>query len=72
MPIVQNPTGLSMSQKTKRKILGLAHFYDFYVIEDDYCSGILYDEVESAPLKAYDRDDRVIYIRSLSHMFVSG
>lgn len=72
MPIVQNPTGLSMSEEVRHRVLGLAHFYDFYIIEDDYCSGIMYERGDFTPLKAFDRDDRVIYIRSLSHMFVSG
>lgn len=41
-------------------------------MEDDYISGLCYQEKSPIPLKAYDTDDRVIYIRSLSKIFMPG
>lgn len=72
MPNIQNPTGISYTKANCRRLMGLARFYNAYVLEDDYISGLSYQEKRPIPLKAYDTDDRVIYIRSLSKIFIPG
>ncbi|MDS0526384.1 PLP-dependent aminotransferase family protein [Clostridium sp. SHJSY1] len=73
MSYFQNPTGISYSLEKKKKIIKLAKKYDFYIIEDDYLSELIYDEgVEYMPFKWLDRDDRVIYIKSFSKIFLPG
>ncbi len=72
MPNIQNPTGISYSKKVCRRLMGLARYYDTYVLEDDYISGLSYQDTAPIPLKAYDTDERVIYIRSLSKIFMPG
>lgn len=72
MPNIQNPTGISYTKANCRRLMGLARFYNAYVLEDDYISGLYYQEKPPIPLKAYDTDDRVIYIRSLSKIFMPG
>lgn len=72
MPNIQNPTGISYSHSTCRRLMGLARYYDACVIEDDYISSLHYGKATPIPLKAYDSDDRVIYIRSLSKLFMPG
>ena len=72
MPNIQNPTGISYSKAVCHRLLGLAHHYDTYILEDDYISGLCYKNTLPIPLKAYDNDDRVIYIRSLSKIFMPG
>lgn len=73
MSYFQNPTGISYSLEKKKRILELAEIYDFYIIEDDYLSELIYeDSIEYIPFKWLDRNDRVIYIKSFSKIFLPG
>ncbi len=73
MSYFHNPTGVSYSYEKKIKILELAEKYDFYIIEDDYLSELIYNEnLEHLPFKSLDLNDRVIYIKSFSKVFLPG
>ena len=72
MPNVQNPTGITYSKAKKRKLLGLARHYGAYILEDDSLSGLYYQTENTKPIKTYDQDERVIYILSLSKLFMPG
>lgn len=73
MSYFQNPTGISYSLEKKKRLLELAEKYDFYIIEDDYLSELIYDKsVEYIPFKCLDNNDRVIYIKSFSKIFLPG
>ncbi|WP_123054289.1 PLP-dependent aminotransferase family protein [Clostridium sp. JN-1] len=73
MTYFQNPTGISCSRQKKEQLLRLADIYDFYIIEDDYLSELIYDKnIEYASLKSLDKNDRVIYIKSFSKIFLPG
>ncbi|GAA0177309.1 PLP-dependent aminotransferase family protein [Clostridium sediminicola] len=73
MPYFQNPTGVTYSIEKKKRILELAEIYDFFVIEDDYLSDIIYnDKIKYNSLKSMDKNDRVIYIKSFSKIFLPG
>ncbi len=71
MPNFQNPTGISYSDESKRKILNLAEKYDFYIIEDDYTNEINYGNKVTS-LKSLDDYKRVIYIKSFSKILMPG
>ncbi|GIM28625.1 GntR family transcriptional regulator [Clostridium polyendosporum] len=73
MSYFQNPTGISYSYEKKKEILRLAKEYDFYIIEDDYLSELVYDEnIKYTTFKNIDINDRVIYIKSFSKIFLPG
>ncbi|UZT07215.1 PLP-dependent aminotransferase family protein [Clostridium sp. LQ25] len=73
MSYFQNPTGVSYSIEKKKRILDLAEIYDFYIIEDDYLSELIYESsLEYMPFKWLDKYDRVIYIKSFSKIFLPG
>ncbi|MGL5381499.1 PLP-dependent aminotransferase family protein [Clostridium sp.] len=73
MSYFHNPTGISYSDEKKEKLLFLAEKYDFYIIEDDYLSELIYDEnIKHKPFKSLDKNDRVIYIKSFSKIFLPG
>jgi len=73
MSYFQNPTGTSYSLEKKKRILDLAEIYDFYIIEDDYLSELIYENsLEYIPFKWLDKNDRVIYIKSFSKIFLPG
>jgi len=73
MSYFQNPTGMSYSIDAKKRILELAQIYDFFIIEDDYLSELIFDQsIEYRSFKSLDKNDRVIYIKSFSKIFLPG
>lgn len=73
MSYFQNPTAMSYSVEKKMQILRLADIYDFYIIEDDYLSELIYDKkIIYKSFKSLDKSDRVIYIKSFSKIFLPG
>ncbi|MCB2309370.1 PLP-dependent aminotransferase family protein [Clostridium estertheticum] len=72
MSYFQNPTGATYSLEKKVKILELAEIYDFYIVEDDYLSELIYDNKEYKSFKSLDVNDKVIYIKSFSKIFLPG
>ncbi|GFZ30634.1 transcriptional regulator [Clostridium zeae] len=73
MSYFQNPSTVSYSDYKKEELLKLAEEHDFYIIEDDYLSELIYDEsTKYSSMKSYDKNDRVIYIKSFSKIFLPG
>ncbi|MBE6048613.1 MAG: PLP-dependent aminotransferase family protein [Clostridium sp.] len=73
MSYFQNPTGISYSLEKKKKLIELAEKYDFYIVEDDYLSELIYNNnIEYITFKSLDKYDRVIYIKSFSKIFLPG
>lgn len=72
MTSFQNPTGISYSSEIKEGLLHLAKKYNVYILEDDYLPELRFDNSENYPIKALDNDDRVIYLKSFSKIFMPG
>lgn len=72
MPNFQNPTGYTYSERKRKYLLLLCRKYDVMAVEDDYMSDLSYLDVGKMPLKGLDREDRVIYIKSFSKIFMPG
>ncbi|CAB1251513.1 Putative HTH-type transcriptional regulator YdcR [Clostridiaceae bacterium BL-3] len=73
MSYFQNPSGISYDDDKKKQILRLAEIYNFYIIEDDYLSELIYDSnIKYNSFKSLDHNDRVIYIKSFSKIFLPG
>ncbi len=72
IPSFQNPTGYSYSNQRRLEIIKLAERYNSYIIEDDYVSDLDFEGKRYAPLKALDRYNRVIFIKSFSKLFMPG
>lgn len=73
MSYFQNPSGITYSKEKKERLLELAKIYDFYIIEDDYLSELVYSEkIEYSSFKAMDKNNRVIYIKSFSKIYLPG
>ncbi len=72
MPNFQNPTGISYSTYKKKKLIELAEKYNFYILEDDFISDFAFDSSDNRPLKSYDTNNRVIYIKSFSKILMPG
>jgi len=72
MPNFQNPTGYCYSYAKRKELLKLATKYEVLIVEDDYLTELDYGERELLPLKLLDTNDRVIYIKSFSKIFMPG
>lgn len=68
----QCPTTVTMPLARRHALLEAAEAHDFVVIEDDYETENSFDGEPIPALKSLDRDDRVIYIGSLSKTFAPG
>ena len=72
IPSFHNPTGYTYSESKRKEMLNLAEKYDCYIIEDDYVSDLDFEGKNLLPLKARDKNNRVIFIKSFSKIFMPG
>ena len=71
-PSHQCPTGVTMPLERREALLEAAQKHDLIIIEDDYESESSFDEQPIPALKSLDRNNRVIYIGSLSKSLAPG
>ena len=68
----QVPTGAELSKRRREQLLQAASANDFVILEDDYDADISLNGEALPSLKAGDRDNRVIYMGSLSKSICPG
>lgn len=71
-PSHQCPTTVTMPLARRHALLAVAEASDFVLIEDDYETEDSFSGEPIPALKSLDRNDRVIYIGSLSKTFAPG
>ncbi|OMF37110.1 GntR family transcriptional regulator [Paenibacillus sp. FSL H8-0548] len=71
-PNYQNPTGTSLSEAKRIKLLRIAADLRIPIVEDDPFSLTTFDGNVPPPLKSMDTDGTVLYIGSLSKVAASG
>ncbi|MFZ5351972.1 MAG: PLP-dependent aminotransferase family protein [Bacillota bacterium] len=67
----QHPTGYSYTSAQKKSLLKLAEKYEVYIIEDDHLADLELVK-RNDPIKAFDINNRVIYLRSFSKTLFPG
>jgi 2-aminoadipate transaminase len=76
VPNFQNPTGLLLAREKRRRLLEAAHRYDILLVEDDPYGELYFTdaagESDTRPIKADDRDGRVLYLSSFSKTLAPG
>jgi 2-aminoadipate transaminase len=72
VPTFHNPAGVCMSLSRRRKLIDLAHEYDFMIVEDDPYGELRYEGDTLAPLASMDSEGRVIYLGTFSKTLVPG
>ena len=72
IPTGQNPSGLTMSMDRRKHLLEIASKYDVLVVEDTAYNHLVYEPVKIKPLRALDKEDRVIYVGSFSKVLGTG
>lgn len=68
----QCPTTVAMSRQRRVELLRKAQEKDILLIEDDYESELIAEAAELPPLMSLDRNDRVLYVGSLSKVLAPG
>ncbi|MCY9288366.1 PLP-dependent aminotransferase family protein [Bacillus haynesii] len=71
-PCFQNPTGVLMSKKRREEILAFSKQHQLPIIEDDIYRELWIDAPPPAPMKAIDKNGRVLYIGSFSKTLSPG
>ena len=76
VPNFQNPTGLLMSLRKRQQLVEWASSRDVLIVEDDPYRELYFEdsasEADVRPIKADDRDGRVIYLSSFSKTLAPG
>ena len=68
----QCPTTVAMSQPRRLELLQQAQNNDIILIEDDYESELISEGADLPPLMSLDRNERVLYVGSLSKVLAPG
>ncbi|MEM1825735.1 MAG: PLP-dependent aminotransferase family protein [Desulfurococcaceae archaeon] len=73
IPVAQNPAGTTMSTDRKKHLIEIASKYDLLIVEDDPYSYFTYEpNVDTTSLKTMDKEERVIYISTISKILAPG
>ncbi|MBB2200947.1 aminotransferase-like domain-containing protein [Gluconacetobacter tumulisoli] len=72
VPDFQNPTGVTMSLRRRRRLLELAREFDLLVLEDTPYRALRFEGEAPPTLKSLDEDGRVIHLGSFSKLLAPG
>ncbi len=74
VPTFQNPAGVLMPESRRKKIIDIANNYDLVIIEDDPYGKLNFntDHTHIKPIKAFDDENRVIYMSTFSKILSPG
>ena len=67
-----NPTGTSLSDEEKQRVVDLANQHDVYLIEDDVYAELYFGGKKPMSLKSFDTKERVLHCGSLSKSLCPG
>jgi DNA-binding transcriptional MocR family regulator len=71
-PTFQNPTGISMTVRSRRELLGLAERYRVPIVEDATYRELYFRDPPPPSLRDLDAKDIVIYLNSFSKVMAPG
>lgn len=72
IPNFQNPAGVTMSLVRRKKILEIAQKYNLLIVEDNPYGDLIFEGEKLPPIKYFDTEGRVIYIRTFSKILFPG
>jgi len=72
VPTFQNPAGVVMPESRRKQLVDIASQYDLIIVEDDPYRKLCYDVPSIKPVKAFDDEDRVIFISTFSKILAPG
>ncbi|QGA67885.1 PLP-dependent aminotransferase family protein [Sulfolobus sp. E11-6] len=72
IPTAQNPAGTTISTEDRKRLLEIASKYDFLIFEDDAYGFLVFEGESPPPIKAFDKEGRVIYTSTFSKILAPG
>lgn len=72
IPTFQNPTGITMSNEKRRRLIQLATTYNAFIIEDNPYGELRFKGEFTDTIKSLDTEGRVIYVGSFSKIMSAG
>ena len=72
IPTFQNPTGITTSERKRRRVLEIAKRYSLPILEDNPYGELRFAGEEIPTLKSMDEDGLVIYCSSISKILSAG
>jgi 2-aminoadipate transaminase len=72
IPDFQNPSGVTLPVSRRRRLVEIASKHDLAIVEDNPYRDLRYSGEPIPPIKAFDTENRVIYLRSFSKIFCPG
>jgi len=72
IPDFQNPMGVTLSEKKRKRLVEIADTYDLLIIEDTPYFGLRFKGKPIRPIGSYDESGRVISVSSMSKVLSSG
>jgi 2-aminoadipate transaminase len=72
LPNFQNPTGVTATEATRRRVAELAREYDTLIVEDDAYFDLRYDGEALPTIYSLDQDERTFYLGTLSKTLAAG
>jgi len=72
IPDFDNPTGSCMPVESRKRLVEIAEKYNLIIVEDSPYRDLYFDQPPPPPIKSFDRQGRVIFLRSFSKIFCPG
>lgn len=72
IPTFQNPSGITLSDKRRKRLVQIAEAEDLLIIEDDVYCDLAYEEIKIPTLFSLDEGKRVIRFGSFSKIIAPG
>jgi 2-aminoadipate transaminase len=72
IPTFQNPTGVTLSEKRRKRAMDLAESYDTMILSDNPYSELRYKGTPLTPLMKLDEEHRVVFLGTFSKILVPG
>lgn len=72
IPNFHNPTGVTLTEERRERLIELAVRYDFLILEDDPYGQLRFDGVEPPPIRALDETGRAIRVNTFSKTIAPG
>lgn len=72
IPTFQNPTGVTLSEKRRKRVIDLASAYDTMILSDNPYSELRYKGKAHSPLISMDHENRVMYLGTFSKILAPG
>ena len=72
LPNFQNPAGVTMPEKSRRRLVDLACEHDLIILEDDPYGELRYKGGDIRSIKSFDDEGRVVYMSTFSKILSPG